>query len=277
MHCKPTSTEGHSYIIIAIDYFTKWVEAMPTFMNYGCTATLFLFNHIITLFGVPQDIVTNHGSHFQNQMMSELHAKLGFLHENSSPYYPQENGQVEDINKVLKTMIQCMVGENKTSWHIQLFSSLWDYCTSVKTVIGFTPFHLVNGIEVVLPIECEIPSLKCKVELLPHTSTEEELFLHLTRLDETHCDSSLINETYQKQIKNQYDKSVHPRAFVEGDLVLVYDQAHDKLGTSKLEPLWHGPYIMICVLHRGAYELVDYKGISLVEPRNRLYLKNYNA
>jgi hypothetical protein len=78
---------------------------------------LFFFNHIITRFGVPQAIVTDHGSHFQNQMMSELHAKLGFLHENSSPYYPQENGQVEAINKVLKTMIQCMVGENKTSWH----------------------------------------------------------------------------------------------------------------------------------------------------------------
>jgi transposase InsO family protein len=102
---------------------------MPTFLNDGHTATLFFFNHIITHFGVPQAIVTDHGSHFQNQMMSELHAKLGFLHENSSPYYPQENGQVEAINKVLKTMIQRMVGENKTSWHLQLFSALWAYRT----------------------------------------------------------------------------------------------------------------------------------------------------
>jgi hypothetical protein len=73
-------------------------------------------------------------------MMSELHAKLGFRHENSSPYYPQANGQVEAIKKVLKTMIQCMVGENKTSWHLQIFSTLWAYCTSVKTTTGFTPF-----------------------------------------------------------------------------------------------------------------------------------------
>ena len=88
---------------------------MPTFLNNGCNATLLFFNHIITRFGVPQSIVTDHGSHFQNQMISELHAKLGFRHENSSLYYPQENGQVEVINKVLKTMIQWMVGENKTS------------------------------------------------------------------------------------------------------------------------------------------------------------------
>ena len=73
-------------------------------------------------------------------MMSELHVKLGFHHENAPPYYPQENRQVEAINKVLKTMIQRMVGANKTSWHFQLFSSLWAYRTSVKNAIGFTPF-----------------------------------------------------------------------------------------------------------------------------------------
>ena len=69
-------------------------------------------------------------------------------------------------------------------------------------------------------------------------------------------------------MKSQYEKSVQPLTFVEGDLVLIYDQAHDKLGTGKLEPMWHGPYIIKCVLHKGSYELVDYDEISLVEPRN---------
>ena len=100
----------------------------------------------------------------------------------------------------------------------------------------------------VLPIECEIPSLKLKVELLPHTFAEEERFLYLYKLDETRRDAALVNEAHQKRIKNQYNKSVHPRTFAEGDLVLVYDQALDKLGTGKLEPLWHGPYILKCVL-----------------------------
>jgi hypothetical protein len=196
MQCKPTSAGGHGYIIVAVDYFTKWAEAMPTFLNDGRTAALFLFNHIITRFGIPHAIVTDHGAHFKNQMMSELHVKLGFRHENSSPYYPQANGQVEAINKVLKTMIQCMVGENKTSWHLQLFSALWAYRTSVKTSTGFTPFQLVYGIEAVLPIECEIPSLKLKVELLPHTSAEEERFLYLSKLDETRRDAALVNEAH---------------------------------------------------------------------------------
>jgi hypothetical protein len=66
MQCKPTSAKGHGYIIVTIDYFTKWAEAMPTFLNDGRTAALFLFNHIITHFGVPHAIVTDHGAHFKN-------------------------------------------------------------------------------------------------------------------------------------------------------------------------------------------------------------------
>jgi hypothetical protein len=91
-----------------------------------------------------------------------------------------------------------MVGENKTSWHLQLFSSLVAYRTSIETATRFTPFQLVYGIKVILPIECEIPSLEIKVELLPHTSTEEEHFLYLTKLDETRCDVTLVNEAHQK-------------------------------------------------------------------------------
>ena len=88
MHCNPTSARGHGYIIVAVDYFTKWVEAMPTYAEDGNTTTLFLFKYIIARFGVLQSIVTDHGSHFHNQMMEELSAKLGFHHENSILYYP---------------------------------------------------------------------------------------------------------------------------------------------------------------------------------------------
>ena len=92
MHCKPTSAEGHGYIIVAVDYFTKWAEAMPTYAEDGKIVALFLFNHIIARFGVLQSIVIDHGSHFYNQMMEEVSAKLGFWHEKSTPYYPQANG-----------------------------------------------------------------------------------------------------------------------------------------------------------------------------------------
>jgi hypothetical protein len=92
MTCHPHLAQGHGYIILAVDYFTKWAEAMMTFDNTGKTSALFLFNFVIARFGVPQAIVTDHGSHFRNFMMSKLTKKLGLRHDNSTPYYPQANG-----------------------------------------------------------------------------------------------------------------------------------------------------------------------------------------
>ena len=107
-------------------------------------------------------------------MMTELATLLHFNQENSSPYYPQANGQVESINHVLKTMLQRMVGKYKSNRHLHLFSALWAYHTSSKIATGFTPFQLIFGLEAVLPIECEIPSLKLAIELLPNAFVEEE-------------------------------------------------------------------------------------------------------
>ena len=84
---------------------------------------------------------------------------------------------------------------------------------SVKTAIGFTPFQLAFALEVVLPIECEIPSLKLTVELLPGTTAIEERLLSLDHLDETRRDATLALEAHQRQVKSQYDKSIKPCSF----------------------------------------------------------------
>jgi hypothetical protein len=102
--CNPTSAGGHQHIIVIIDYFTKWVEAMPTVKSDGKTIAFFVFNQIIAWFDIPSEIITDHGSHFQNEMMVELASNMGFKHSHSSPYYPQANGQVEAVNKSLKTI-----------------------------------------------------------------------------------------------------------------------------------------------------------------------------
>jgi hypothetical protein len=131
-----------------------------------------------------------------------------------------------------------MIGIHKTSWHTMLFLSLWAYRTSVKSATGFTPFRLVYGLEAILLIECEIPSLKLAVELLPNTSAEEEHLLYLIRLDETRCDATLVIESQKKCVKAQYEKHVKPCVFSEGDLVLLYEQDRDMLGVGKFEAMW---------------------------------------
>ena len=119
--------------------------------------------------------------------------------------------------------------------------------------------------------------LETFVKLLPDTSTEEEIFLYLNNLDETRRDVALANEAHKKHVKAQYEKSVQPHAFNEGDLVLTYDQRHEKLGKGKFESMWYGPFIISKVLEKGAYEILDYDGIPLGQPRNGLYLKRYYA
>jgi transposase InsO family protein len=99
--------------------------------------------------------VSDHGEHFENEIFTKLSSNLGFTHDFSSPHYCQSNGQVEAVNKVLKTMLQHIVNKHKTNWHHMFFSVLWDYLMTIKTTTGFTPFHLIHGIEATLPVECK--------------------------------------------------------------------------------------------------------------------------
>ena len=115
MTINPPSSNGNHYIILAVEYFTKWVEAIPTFKKMAKLATYFLFNHVITRFSVHKKIVIDNGSHFRNSFMDEITTKLGLRQDFFSPYYPQCNGQVESINKVLNTTLQQMINKNKTN------------------------------------------------------------------------------------------------------------------------------------------------------------------
>ena len=84
-------------------------------------------------------------------------------------------------------------------------------------------------------------------------------------------------EVNKRHVKVQYDKSIHPRNFSEGDFVLLWDQAKEPLGVGNFNHVWHGPYMVKRVLDKCSYALVDYEGTILDEPRNGLYLKKYYA
>ena len=99
----------------------------------------------------------------------------------------------------------------------------------------------------------------------------------MTNLVESSRDVSLAKEAHKKHVKAQYDKSVQPRVFNEGDLVVTYDQRHDKLGKGKFESMWYGPFAISKVLEDGSYEFIDYDEIPFGKPRNGLYLKRYYA
>ena len=119
-----------------------------------------------------------------------------------------------------------------------LYIALWAYRIAVKSATGFSPYQLVHGVESILPIECEIPSLKLVVELLPDTSALEDHLVQLEQLDEQHGDALVALEVNKHHVKVQYDKSVYPRRISEGDLVLLWDQYKEPLGEGKFNPMW---------------------------------------
>ena len=158
-----------------------------------------------------------------------------------------------------------------------LYPALWAYQTNVKTTIGFSPFQLIHGVEAVTPVECEILSLNIAIHVLPDTTELEERLLHLEHLDEQRRDALTANETHKNRVKNQYDKLVKTRFFSEGELVLLLDQDKEPLRAGKFRSMWLRPYVVSKVLKKGAYELTDFEGNKLPEPRNGLYLKKYYA
>ena len=113
--------------------------------------------------------------------------------------------------------------------------------------------------------------------MLPDTTKLEEWLLHLEHLDEQRRDVLTANQAHKNRVKSQYDKMVKPRVFSEGEFVLFWDQDKEPLGAGKFKAMWLGPYVVSKVLSKGAYELVDYDGNKLPEPRNGLYLKKYYA
>ena len=131
--------------------------------------------------------------------------------------------------------------------------------------------------EAVTPIECEILSLKIAIHVLPDTTKLEEHLVHLEHLDEQRRDALTANQAHKNRVKNQYDKSVKPRVFFKVELVLLWDQDKEPLGVVKLKAMCLGPYVMLKFLSKGAYELVDFDGNKLPEPRNGLFLKKYYA
>lgn len=110
-------------------------------------------------------------------------------------------------------MIKWIVGIHKGRWLFMLFLAMWAHRTTTKTLTGFTPFQLVYGLEEVLPIECEIPSLKLVIELLHVTFADEEHFIHLTHLYENCHDVALASEAHKKIFKDYFDQNVNPHSY----------------------------------------------------------------
>ncbi|GJV51014.1 reverse transcriptase domain-containing protein [Tanacetum coccineum] len=148
------SNRRNKYILVAVDYLSKWVEAKALPTNDARVVVKFL-KSLFARFGTPRAIISDRGTHFCNDQFAKVMSKYGVTHRLATAYHPQTSGQVEVSNRGLKRILERTVGENRASWSDKLDDALWAFRTAFKTPIGCTPYQLVYGKSCHLPVELE--------------------------------------------------------------------------------------------------------------------------
>jgi transposase InsO family protein len=157
---NPHSNAQHKWILIATDYFTKWVEAIPTRKATNLVVMDFIGEKILSRFSFPRKIVTDNTHAFKSMAMVIFFQKYNIVLGHSTTYYPQGNGLAESSNKSLITIIKKVLSKNKKSWHVHLKYALWVNQIGTKKSIGTSPFQMVYGTDVVLPINLALLVMK---------------------------------------------------------------------------------------------------------------------
>ncbi|GKC77168.1 reverse transcriptase domain-containing protein, partial [Tanacetum coccineum] len=142
------------YILVVVDYVSKWAEAQALPTNNARVVVTFL-KKLFCRFGMPKALIIDHGTHFCNKIMERTMKRYGVNHHFSTSYHPQTSGQVENTNRALKRILEKTVKDNPAIWSRKLDDALWAFRTAYKTPIGTTPYKLIYGKNCHLPFEIE--------------------------------------------------------------------------------------------------------------------------
>ncbi|RDY10003.1 gag-pol, partial [Mucuna pruriens] len=138
-------SNGYSYILLAVDYVSRWVKAIATKTNDARVVVDFLKSNIFCRFGVSKALISDQDSHFCNNVMSSLLHKYGVVHRIATAYHPQTNGQAEVFNREIKKMLQKMTNPSRKDWSRHVKDALWAHRTAYQTLLGMSPYQIVFG------------------------------------------------------------------------------------------------------------------------------------
>jgi hypothetical protein len=150
----PSSLKGHQFVLVATDYFTKWTQVVALKNMTHKEVIVFITEHIIHRFGIPQTLTTDQGASFMSKEVREFAELYRIKLLNSSPYYAQANGQPESSNRTLISLIKKKMSDHPKHWHKILSEALWAHRISKHRATKVSPFEFVYGQEAVLPVEC---------------------------------------------------------------------------------------------------------------------------
>ncbi|KAL0434376.1 UNVERIFIED_CONTAM: hypothetical protein Slati_2771900 [Sesamum latifolium] len=258
------------FLLVAIDYFTKWVEAEALARITEGEVMKFIWKNIVCHFGIPREIMSDNGRQFQGRKIQEWCRGLHIRQRFTTVAHPQANGQAEVTNRILVQGIKRRLERVGGNWVEELTSILWAYRTTPGST-GESPFSLVYGTEAIIPAELGIPSHR--VMNFSENCNESLLRENLDLIEELREKAFMCIQRYKNIMINSYNKRVRSRSFQVGNLVLRRADTLKPVG--KLDPTWEGPYKVTSIIDKGAYELEDPEGRPLPRPWNIHNLKRY--
>ena len=265
-------------MIVATDYFTKWVEAIPMKKVEQKDVISFIKEHIIHRFGIPQTIITDQGTMFTGDEMKEFMEDYGIKHLTSTPHYAQANGQAEASNKIIIGILEKMLEDNPRDWPRILSKTLWAYRTSKREATGTSPFALTFGHDAILPLEVCVPSLRvAKQNDLTPAEFSEAMLMELEDVDEEILRAFTIMVIQKKKVSRFYNKRIKKKKFKKGNLVckVILPPGTKDRELGKWSPNWEGPFKIYQVLDGNAYWLASLDGFPHKRFINGRYLKKY--
>jgi len=156
----PPGKGRRKFLLVAVDYFTKWAEVEAFATITSDNVTNFLWSSVICRFGIPHAFVTDNGKQFDCGPFLKWCAELRIRNYYSTLIHPLANGQVEAANKTLLKTLKKKLGRKKGTWVEYVPEVLWAYRTTTRTPTGATPFSLTFGSEAVIPAEVGSPSFR---------------------------------------------------------------------------------------------------------------------
>ncbi|MCO5601823.1 hypothetical protein L7F22_055948 [Adiantum nelumboides] len=272
----PRTANGKLYILGAIDYMTKWVEAQSVERVNKKTVSKFVYTHICCRFGAPLEIVSDNGPRFRKGLLTKVCEELKISHRHSTPYYPQSNGLVEKANGIIASIIRKMVESKPKRWDNFLDGAIGAYITTYRDATQFTPFHLVYGQEALQSIELNIPTIKLTGR--QDQNNDEAWIDRLLNLVELEWKREAAYHCYERkalQLKDKLNEGLKDKEIKEKSLVLRYNNALDNKFDANFEHRWEGPFIVKKDFIGGYYQLMDLNGKEHPRKVNGYRLKPY--
>jgi len=263
----PRTQRGKKYIIVAMDYLTKWPEARAVADATAEAASQFIYEQIICQHGCPQIILSDRGTHFNNNMIKSLMEKFKINHLLSTPYHPQTNGLVERFNRTLCESLAKLSLKNN-DWDRYIAPTLFAYRTTKHSTTKIEPFFMVYGRIARLPVDItEEENLRAENDRMTDLIDQLPLIQNQAKHQ--------ISQSQNKQ-KDRHDKRIkRPYEFQVGDKVLYFNMVLDHSHSGKFKPKWKGPFVIHQVLPNEAYKLITEGGQVLATPINGNLLKPY--